>query len=261
MDNLQEESLTTQQKLMESYYQFPYHYISTWDGSRFSQTRTYPWGFEYLSYLYFVIDKLDGLSFQSLLDVGCGDGRFLSEVSQHIGGKHLCGIDYSETAIRMARAFVPNVEWVHGDITDETTLAQTFDVITLIETLEHIPIDKVSDFIDGISQRLNENGRFLLTVPSINIPTNTHHEQHFSYDSLHEILSEKMIIEEVHYLNRNWQRFNRFITYITGRAPIIIRSTRLLGWLFSQYQKRLLISTEKNSQRIFMLCTKRNCQR
>jgi len=257
-NNLHEKALTPQQQLMQSYYQFPIHHIPTWDGKLFSQAKNYPWGFEYLSYTYFIIDKLKEVNFHSLIDIGCGDGRFLSEVSQRFGEKHLYGIDYSEAAIRLAQALVPNVTWIHGNITCKSSLPQAFDVVTLIETLEHIPVDEVSTFINRISQCLNENGQLLLTVPSITVPVTAHHELHFSYDSLHSVLNPAFIIEEVYYLNRNWRTLRKFIVNITGNGSIIINNARLLGLMFSQYQKRFLIGTKKNSRRIFLRCTKRN---
>ncbi len=49
---------------------------------RFSQLRHWSWGYRYLGRLQVVFDLLDGLEFDSLLDVGCGDGRFLREARQ-----------------------------------------------------------------------------------------------------------------------------------------------------------------------------------
>ena len=64
------------QKRQEAQYHFPYHYIPYIEGNKFSQSKTLKWGYEYLSYIYFVINKISSLHFNTLLDVGCGDGRY-----------------------------------------------------------------------------------------------------------------------------------------------------------------------------------------
>ncbi len=40
----------------------------------FSQVRNLSWGYEYLSYLHFVLEKASQIGFKSLLDVGCANG-------------------------------------------------------------------------------------------------------------------------------------------------------------------------------------------
>jgi ubiquinone/menaquinone biosynthesis C-methylase UbiE len=56
-----------------------------------------------------VFDILDREGFDSLLDVGCGDGRFLRETDQRYGNKKILGIDYSETAISLAKRMNPHL--------------------------------------------------------------------------------------------------------------------------------------------------------
>src|ERR1043166_3143274 len=71
-----------QETIQETEYQFPYHYIPTLENGNFSQVRKLRWGYEYLSYLRFILSRLDKIEFASLLDVGCGEGRFLCEVQK-----------------------------------------------------------------------------------------------------------------------------------------------------------------------------------
>jgi methylase of polypeptide subunit release factors len=95
--------LSDQQIIQENSYEYPYHYIPIWNGITFSQTHTLWWGYEYISYLHYVLDKVSQMDFESLLDVGCGDGRFLFELSRRFSSKRLSGIDYSKRAIDFAR--------------------------------------------------------------------------------------------------------------------------------------------------------------
>ena len=131
--------LTAEQSVQEGRYDYPYHYIPSWDGHTFSQTQTWPWGYEYLSYIGVILEKAVATSFDSLLDVGCGDGRFLFELSRRAPGKRLAGIDFSERAIAYAKIMAPGIEWVCGDIAKPGVVASPFDVVTLIETLEQVP--------------------------------------------------------------------------------------------------------------------------
>src|SRR4051812_16394470 len=82
--------------IQEAEYEFPYHYIPQLENGNFSQVRKLRWGYEYLSYLRFILAQLEKLEFASLLDVGCGEGRFLSEVSKRFPDKNLKGVDRSQ---------------------------------------------------------------------------------------------------------------------------------------------------------------------
>jgi 2-polyprenyl-3-methyl-5-hydroxy-6-metoxy-1,4-benzoquinol methylase len=69
-----------------------------------------------------------------LLDIGCGDGRFLRETERRYGNKKLLGIDYSETAISWARVMNPRLRFEVRDIL-ETPTSGEYDVVTLLEVI------------------------------------------------------------------------------------------------------------------------------
>lgn len=73
----------------------------------------------------------------SVLDIGCGTGRWSRVAARH--AKHVVGIDYDEGSIKTARAIStePNLEYTAGDVTKDLK-GQSFDVGLLIHTLEHI---------------------------------------------------------------------------------------------------------------------------
>ena len=63
-----------EQDIQEIEYYFPYHYISEFrDG--FNQTFNWTWGLYHISAVEFLISQLQTLDFDSVVDVGCGDGR------------------------------------------------------------------------------------------------------------------------------------------------------------------------------------------
>jgi SAM-dependent methyltransferase len=90
----------------------------------------------------------------SVLDVGCGIGKWCRLVAPHV--RRVVGIDYDPAALQVARARTSsgNVEYRLGDVRDLVG-GEAFDVALLIHVLEHIP-DPVGflDSLHGVARRL-----------------------------------------------------------------------------------------------------------
>jgi SAM-dependent methyltransferase len=73
----------------------------------------------------------------SVLDIGCGTGRWCRVAARHAG--YVVGIDQNRASIQTARSLStePNLEYVTGDVTRDLA-GRSFDVGLLIHTLEHI---------------------------------------------------------------------------------------------------------------------------
>jgi SAM-dependent methyltransferase len=80
------------------------------------------------------------LEFKSVLDVGCGQGSFLSELCAEFPHIEVYGTDISTSAVDLARRKVPHGAFWVLDATKEH-LDRKFDVIVCSEVLEHIPDD------------------------------------------------------------------------------------------------------------------------
>ena len=246
--------LSDQQVKQENKYAYPYHYIPQWDGYKFSQTNNLSWGYEYLSYLHFVLEKVSQIEFKSLLDVGCGDGRLLYELSRRFSGTQLVGLDYSQRAIDLAKMMVDTeVQWLCGDIRDENLFDDKFDIITLVETLEHIKIDEIKAFLKAINNHLAEDGSFIITVPSKNLDLKKTHYQHFDLNSLKGILSPTFTVSDVSYLNH---KYSRFIKKILTNKLFILKHKKMLRWLYNFYTNHLLVTDAANCRRIAVICKK-----
>jgi len=237
-------------------YDYPYHYIPAWDGVNFSQTRVLDWGYEYLSYLYFVLGKVNELGFESLLDVGCGDGRFLYELNRRVSGKRLVGMDYSKRAIEYARIMDPGIEWIHGNIDEKGILDPGFDIITLIEVLEHIVPDDIPSFLKCISDYLNSDGMLVVTVPSRNIPTSDKHYQHFDLESLSGTLSPWFEPVDAVYLNKR-SLTKRLMHGLLSNRLVVMQNQSILNRCYKFYTKHLLFADMKNCRRIAVVCRQR----
>lgn len=239
--------------IQEAEYEFPYHYIPTLDNGNFSQVRKLRWGYEYLSYLRFILSRLDKVEFDSLLDVGCGEGRFLSEVFKRFPDKKLMGVDVSARALDYARLLNPQVKFTCGDITDPDLFAEQFDVITLIETLEHIPPQVLPDFVRGLRHYLKGGGRLIASVPSENLKLNRKHYQHFNLESLRATLKPHFVVTEHYFLNRI-SRWDRLLGKLLVNRYFILNEPRLLNALYRRYENSLLNALESDGKRICVLC-------
>ena len=80
------------------------------------------------------------LEFQSVLDVGCGQGSLLQELQAEFPRVKPYGIDLSASAIELARERVSGGRFCVLDITAES-LEQKCDLVICSEVLEHIPDD------------------------------------------------------------------------------------------------------------------------
>ena len=113
-----------------------------------------------------------------LLDMGCGDGEFLTFVSNNIIKN---GIDFSDQAIGIATSKINGDLWV-DDVNNVEKAAGSFDIITILETLEHV--DEPNMTLKEAHRLLRENGRIIVSVP---LPDHDIHKSYYwpEFISLH----------------------------------------------------------------------------
>src|SRR5437870_4821681 len=80
---------------------------------------------------------LDPIAFESVLDVGCGEGSLLA----FLGGRYRCrqiaGLDLAGPAIEQARRNFPPASYFPGDL-DCLPPGSEYDLVTSIDVLEHV---------------------------------------------------------------------------------------------------------------------------
>ncbi len=95
-----------------------------------------------------------------LLDIGCGNGSFLSAWSRAIPGWSLCGSEVSEKYKTRVEG-IPGVEKLFtADVAD---IPGAFDVISLIHVLEHIA--SPAGLLERLRKKLKPDGLLLIEVP------------------------------------------------------------------------------------------------
>lgn len=196
-NNLKLEKDTNEYKIQNAQYAFPYHHLAhmgDWHGHVFPSMDTYYWsGFEYLAYNQHIIEKIMSLEPKSLLDVGCGDGKFLQLLRDKVSfaGKNMKmdGIDISQEAINLACCL--NLGGgVSYQMLDISGVTDKYDCITCIEVLEHIPDDIVPCVIAHIHRCLKPGGVAIICVPSTNIPKLDKHFRHYDVGILDQEIAE-----------------------------------------------------------------------
>jgi SAM-dependent methyltransferase len=87
-----------------------------------------------------IIHVIRDVSFQSVMDVGCGQGSFLIELMSKFPGIKINGVELSPKAIQIAKSRIPEGRFIELDIT-KSHLSESFDLVICSEVLEHIQED------------------------------------------------------------------------------------------------------------------------
>jgi len=120
----------------------------------------------------------------SICDIGCGRGQFLAELGA-AGFSDGVGYEISEAAV--GKAVHKRVKW----ISSLEEIEGTFDIVTLISVLEHIPPDTLSEFLDSVHSLTREY--VVACIPTYpknmldffdNDPTHVNLERHEWWDEL-----------------------------------------------------------------------------
>jgi len=97
-----------------------------------------------------------------IADVGCGTGHLLLSVRKAYRPLSMTGLDFSETAIEIARTNVPEATFLCHDIYDSSK-EHRFDILFCTETLEHLLFPDRA--LRNLLPLLNRPGIAVITVP------------------------------------------------------------------------------------------------
>jgi len=248
--------MNTEQKNQDDEYDFPYHYIPSFRED-FRHSVSWSWSKNYTSAIEFILREIgkELKSINTLFDIGCGDGRLTRELNIEFPELEIIGVDYSSKAIALAKAMNPNMEFLNEDIT-ASKFDLKCDALTLIEVFEHIPLDFCDDFVEALSQMLNNNGLIYLTVPSVNMEVSYKHFQHFTLELLEKYFGEKFYVEELQYIQKG-SFFLKLIYKFTHNSFYILNHKGINNFLYRLYKKNYFKANEKNSERIYLKLRKK----
>ncbi|MCE5250155.1 methyltransferase domain-containing protein [bacterium] len=242
------------QFLQEDQYVFPYHYVPQIKHG-FTQTYNLEWGFNYISVIEFIVELLKNEKFDSLADVGTGDGRLVAELSQEFPQKDIIGIDYSDHAIALAQALNPSLHFQCGDIMHDTPV-KCYDCITLIEVFEHIPLSSAHDFAQSLSALSAENGFILISVPHKNVQLIPKHYQHFTTESLMSYFEPYFFVEEKFFLEKQSAILYLIRKMLTNRF-FLLNHQPAKNLLYAMYKSMVFRAEEKNCGKLLLKLRKK----
>lgn len=113
-----------------------------------------------------IFDATLPLSGATVLDAGCGEGRWTGYLSSH--AKKVIGIDSSPASIKKAKRNVPGARFFVGDLTRLPFKDSSFDVVFLSLVLQHIVDEtRFQKAVQELARVTRPGGRiFLLEIVS-----------------------------------------------------------------------------------------------
>jgi len=97
-----------------------------------------------------------------ILDLGCGTGEPFSKMFVDKGWQ-VTGVDFSENMLKLATKYVPEMKTICADICDVKFDNSTFDAITLIYSLFHIPCIEHEKLFKEFYKWLKPESKILFT--------------------------------------------------------------------------------------------------
>jgi ubiquinone/menaquinone biosynthesis C-methylase UbiE len=139
--------------------------------------------------IYGVYERLIGLGLNAhstVLELGCGIGMMTSLLKRTVNQGKIHAIDISAASIEYGKAKFggANITFSTQDITTFETQLNTPDFITLIDVLEHIPLELHAALFRRISQVMGLNSHFVINLPN---PDYIAHDIALEADSLQVI--------------------------------------------------------------------------
>jgi len=129
-----------------------------------------------------------------VLDVGIGRGEMLSSMKRW-GYTNYLGVDISKSTVAYCKKLELNAEHVEDSAAWLREHANQFEVITLLDVLEHIPRPQVISFLKDLKTALAPGGRLIIQVPNLQAPdgqlhryNDFTHESGFIENSLQQVL-------------------------------------------------------------------------
>lgn len=184
-------------------------------------------------YHYQLSDFLQGNGDAKILDIGCGMGHFLYYLASY-GYTNFYGIDISEQQIDFIKEGIhstcPELSGIFKKISKKVEVADAyefmrknelkFNVIVALDVIEHIPKERIIEFLELVNRSLVPNGIFIAKTGNLANPFSIGvrygdftHEMGFTDRSLIQILRIAKFREVAVYPCKGPRTFMKEIIY------------------------------------------------
>jgi 2-polyprenyl-3-methyl-5-hydroxy-6-metoxy-1,4-benzoquinol methylase len=172
-----------------------------------------------------------------LLDIGIGQGEMLSCMKDW-GYENYHGIDISPSTVDFCKSLNLPCELVEDSTAYLTANPDSFEVITLLDVLEHIPKKEVITFVKALQSALKPGGVLLIKVPNSQAPDGDLHRYN---DITHEIgFIEHSLAQVLLAAGFKKFRFAGFEEFVFGtREEYLRKMFRRLHWLNVRFWRRM----------------------
>lgn len=104
-----------------------------------------------------------------ILDYGCGNGTFIDYLSKDNSTNEIFGLDFSKDSVQKSRERNLNninvKKIIHFSELNQSFSNNSFDIILLIETIEHLRTDLLKSTLNIIYKLLKPGGYIIVTTP------------------------------------------------------------------------------------------------
>ncbi len=117
----------------------------------------------------YVLSKLD-YSDKNILDIGYGIGYSSHEIAKYLPNAKIEAIDLNQELLKIGEVLFKekNIIFEQKDITEDFSKEdKKYDVLVMLDVYEHIPKEKRKVFHDSINKIISDNGKVILTCPTI----------------------------------------------------------------------------------------------
>ena len=114
-------------------------------------------------------------STDSILDLGCGNGRLLTALNHP---QNYLGIDFSETLLLEAEKLHPHHLFRRGDLTDPKTfeILEKYQHVFCLAVLHHLELDQQKELFERIKLLLTPDGRSVISLWDLTKTKYPHHK-------------------------------------------------------------------------------------
>lgn len=138
------------------------------------------------------LQKLGLKSDSKILELGCGVGIFTQLLAKNKSAGLIEAVDLSEKSVAIARSHLKNKKNIHFDVADVVQYQpqnSDFDFVTLMDVIEHIPLDQHDQLFGNLSKICSDKTRIVINIPN---------PQYIGYARINHPESLQVIDQEVH---------------------------------------------------------------